>query len=85
MTGLPISTDWNEDNHNFIFVIVNQLIKMVNYNLVKVTINAPGLVEVRIDVVIWDYGLSNLIVIDRGFLFTLKLWSSLCYLLGMKQ
>ena len=58
---------------------------MVHYKLVKVTINALGLAEVIIDVVVRHYGLSNSIVTDRGLLFTSKFWSLLCYFLGIKR
>ena len=58
---------------------------MVHYKLVKITIDAPGLAEVIIDVVIRHHGLPNSIVTDRGSLFTLKFWSSLGYFLGIKR
>ena len=85
ITGLPVSIDWKKDNYNFILVIVNWLTKMVYYKLVKITLNAPGLAEVIIDVVVRHHGLPDLIVTDRGSLFTSKFWSSLCYFLGIKQ
>ena len=85
VTGLPISTDWKENSYNSILVIVDRLTKMVHYEPVKVTINAPGLAEVIIDVVIRHHGLPDLIVTDRGSLFTSKFWSSLCYFLGIKR
>ena len=47
---------------------------MVHYKTVKITIDAPGLVEVIIDIVVRHHGLSDLIVIDRDFLFTSKFW-----------
>ena len=50
--GLPISTDWKGDSYNFILVIIHWLTKMVHYKPVKITINAPGLAEVIIDVVV---------------------------------
>ena len=58
---------------------------MVYYEPVKVTINAPGLAEVIIDIVVRHHGLSNLIVTNRGSLFTSKFWSLLCYFLGIKR
>ncbi len=48
-------------------------------------INAPGLVEVIIDVVMRHHGVPELIVTDQGSLFTSKFWSSLCYFLGIKR
>ena len=58
---------------------------MVHYKPVKITLDALGLAEVIIDVVVHHHGLPDLIVTDRGSLFTLKLWLSLCYFLGIKQ
>ena len=85
VTGLPLSADWKGDNYDSILVIVDRLTKMVHYEPVKVTIGAPGLAKVIIDVVVWHHGLPNSIVIERGPLFTSKFWSLLCYLLGVKQ
>ncbi len=64
VTGLPISVDWKGDNSNSILAIVNQLTKMVYYIPVKVTIDAPGLAEVVIDVVVRHYGVPESIVTD---------------------
>ena len=72
ITGLPILKDWKGDSYDSILVIVDRLIKMVHYEPVKVTINAPGLAEVIINMVVRHYGLVDLIVTDRGLLFTLK-------------
>ena len=41
--------------------------------------------KVIIDVVICHHGLPNLIMTDRGSLFTSKFWSLLCYFLGIKR
>ena len=82
---LPILTDWKGDSYDSILVIVDRLTKMVHYELVKVTINTPGLAEVIIDVVMRHHGLPDSIVTDRGSLFTSKFWSSLCYFFGIKR
>ena len=58
---------------------------MIYYNLIKVTINPPGLAEIIIDVIIRHYGLPDFIVINQESLFTSKFWSLLCYFLGIKQ
>ena len=58
---------------------------MVHYEPVKITIDALGLAEVILDVVVWHHGLPDSIVSDRGSLFTSKFWSSLCYFLGIKR
>ena len=52
VTGLPLSSDWKGDSYNSILVIVDQLTKIVYYKPVKVTIDAPRLAEVIIDVVV---------------------------------
>ena len=85
VTRLSVSTDWKGETYDSILVIVNLLTKMVHYELVKVTINAPGLAEVIFDVVVWHHGLPDSIVLDRSSLFTSKFWSSLCYFLGIKR
>ena len=85
VTGLPISTDWKGDSYDSILVIVDRLTKMIHYKLVKITIDAPGLAEVIIDVVVHHHGLPDSIVTDIGYLFTSKFWSLLCYFLGIKR
>ena len=83
--GLPILTDWKGDSYNSILVIVDWLTKMVHYKSVKVTIDAPGLAEIIINVVMRYHGLSDLIVNDQRSLFTSKFWSLLCYFLDIKR
>ena len=85
VTGLPLSANWKSDSCNSILVIVKQLTKMVNHEPVKVTIDAPGLVKVIFNVVVWYYSLPNSIMTDRGSLFTSKFWSLLCYFLDIKR
>ena len=85
VTRLPVSTDWKGESYDFILVIVDWLTKMVYYEPVKVTIDAPGLAEVIFNVVVRYHDLPDSIVSDRGSLFTSKFWSSLCYFLGIKQ
>ena len=64
ITGLLILVDWNGDNYESILVIVDQLIKMVHYKLVKVTIDAPGLAKVIINIVMHHYRVPKSIVTD---------------------
>ncbi len=64
VTGLPISAYWKGDNYDSILVIVDRLTKMVHYESVKVMIDAPGLAEVIIDVVIRHHGVPESIVTD---------------------
>ncbi len=85
VTGLPVSSDWKGETYDSILVIVYRLTKMVHYEPVKVAIDAPGLAEVILDVVVRHHGLPDSIVSDRGSIFTSKFWSSLCYFLGIKR
>ena len=85
VTRLLLPSDWKGNNYDSILVIVNRLTKMVYYEPVKVTIDTLGLAEVTLDVVVWHYGLPDLIVTDRGLLFTSKFWSSLYYFLRVKR
>ncbi len=85
VTSLPISADWKGDNYDLILVIVYRLTKMEHYELVKVTINAPGLAKVMINIVVHHHGVPESIVMDRGSLFTSKFSSLLCYFLGIKR
>ncbi len=64
VTGLPISADWKGDSYNLILIIVDRLTKMVHYVPVKVTIDAPGLAEVIIDVFVRHHGVHESIVTD---------------------
>ena len=58
---------------------------MVYYKLVKVTINAPGLAEVIIDMVVRHHSLPDSIVTNQESLFTSNFWSLLCYFLSIKR
>lgn len=68
-----------------ILVIVDRLTKMIYYESVKVTINASGLVEVIIDIVIRYYGVLKPIVTDQTLLFISKFLFLLCYFLEIKK
>ena len=85
VTGLPISIDWKGKSYDSILIIVDRLIKMIYYKSVKITIDASGLAEVIIDIVIWHHGLPDSIITDWGSLFISKFWSLLCYFLGIKK
>ena len=85
VTGLLISADWKSDSCNSILLIVNRLTKMVHYELIKITIDAPGLTEVIIDMVVHHHRVPELIIMDQGLLFTLKFWSLLYYFLSIKR
>ena len=59
--------------------------KMVYYEIVKVTNNAFGLVEIILEVVVQHYGLRNSIVSDLGLVIILKFWLLLYYFFGIKR
>ena len=84
-TGLPVLTDWKGKSYDLILVIVDKLTKMVRYKSVKIMIDALGLAEVIIDVVVRHHGLPDSIITDWGSLITSKFWSSLCYFLEIKR
>ena len=84
VTGLLLSTDSKGDSYDSILIIVDWLTKMVHYKPVRVTIDAPGLAKVILDVVVWYHGVSDLIMTNKGSLFSSKFWSSLCYFFGIK-
>ncbi len=83
--GLPVSTNWKGETYDSILVSVDWLIKMVYYEPVKVTIDAFGLAEVILDMVVRHHGLLDSIVSDWGLVFTSKFWLLLCYFLGIKR
>ena len=85
MTELPISTNWKGKSYDSILLIVDRLSKIVYYKPMKITINAPGLAKVIIDVMVRHHGLLYFIITDWGSLFTSKFWSSMCYFLGIKR
>ena len=64
VTGLPLSADWKSNSYDSILVIVDHLIKMVYYKIVKVTINTPGLAEIIIDIVIQHHDILESIISD---------------------
>ena len=84
VTGLPLSANRKRDNYDSILIIVNCLIKMMNYKPVKITINTPKLVEVIIDVVVQHHNFPDSVINDQGAIFTSKFWSLLYHFLGIK-
>lgn len=54
-TKLLISTNPKDETYDSILVIVNRLIKIVYYELVKVTFDASGFVKVIINLQVWYY------------------------------
>ena len=85
VTELLVSTNWKGKTYDSILVIIYRLTKIINYEPVKVTIEAPGLAEVIIDVVVTYHGLLKSIVNNRDSVFTSNFLSLLCYFLGIKR
>lgn len=57
-----ISPYWKRNYFDSIPGIIDQLIKIVYYEPTMVTMNALSIVEVIIDMIIWYYSFSELIV-----------------------
>ena len=85
VTGLPLLTDWKDKSYDSILVIVDSLTKIVHYKQVKIIVDALGLEEVIIDIMVRHHGLPDFIITDWGSLFMSKFWSSLCYFLSIKK
>ena len=85
VTGFLVSTNWKGKTYDSILVIFDRLTKMVHYKPVKVTIDAPGLAKVIIDVVVQHHGLPDSIVSGRSLVVTSKFSLSLCYFLEIKR
>lgn len=83
--NFSMSSDWKSETYNSILVIINRLTKIVHYKPVKITIDASGLVEVIIDMIVRHHSLSDSIITNRKSVFTSKFWSFLCYSLSIKR
>lgn len=80
-----MSTDQKNKTYNSILVIVDQIIKMLHYKPVKITIDALSLAEVIFNEIMHHHGLSDSIKSDQESVFTLKFQSSLYSFLGIKR
>ena len=85
VTDLPLFANKKNDSYDLIFFIINGLTKIVQYKLVKITINAPKLAKIIINIVIWHYDLPDSIISDLRAIFMSKFWFSLYYFLGSKR
>ncbi len=72
VTGLSILANWKGDSYDSILVIVDRLMKMVYYELIKVTIDTLGLAEVIINMIVHYHGVPESIVTDQSSLFISK-------------
>lgn len=85
MTDLSILKDKKPYSHNLISVLVDQLIKIVYYKLVKILISRSGLAKIIIYMIITHYNLTDSILNNRNVLFNSKFLSSLFYFLIINQ
>lgn len=83
--GLPTLIDWKKNNYNSIFNIVNWLIKIMYYKLIKISINDLSFTKIFINIVMKYYSFSVLIFTGRSLLYISKFWSLLFYFIGNKQ
>lgn len=81
VTKPPVLTNWKGKIYGLMLVIINKLIRMIYYKLVKITINNPGIIEVIFLVVLQYDGFLDSIVSNCGSVFSLKLWLLLYYFL----
>lgn len=85
VTRLLVSINWKDKIYHFILLIVDQLTKIVYYELVKINIKNLGLAKFMIDVIIWHHGLVDFILSDYDSVFISKFWLSLYYFWKIKQ
>lgn len=83
--GLALLVNWKKNSYDTIFVIADNLTKIMHYGPLKTMINIAGIAKFIINVVIRHYGLPKLIISNRNSLFTLKFWSESYYYLGIKR
>ena len=76
---------WKDKDYNFKLVIIDILTKIVRYELIKVTTDALRLAKIILNIAIWQHGLLDSIIINRGLLFISEFWLSLYYFLVNKQ
>ena len=59
-----VSTNEKDENYKLILASIDRLTKIVYYKLVKITINALGLIKVIIDMVVYYQKISKSIITD---------------------
>ena len=65
-------TNWKSKTYDLILVIIDWLIKMIYYKLVKIIINAFGTAKVIPIIFVYHYSLSNFILTNQGLVFISK-------------
>lgn len=82
---LPLSADWEGNSYDLILIIIYRLTKIVDYKLVKVTINVPELAEVIIKIIMRYYNLLNSSISDCKVIFMSKFLFLFCYFFDIKR
>ena len=80
----PLLINWKSNRYDVIIVIVSQLIKIIYYKVVKITINVLGLLKIIINIVMRYHSLSKLIISNYNSLFPSKFQFLWYYFLGLK-
>lgn len=62
--SLSILIDWKDNSYDLILIIIDYVIKMVYYTLVKIRINGAGFAKMIINVVIKYHNLLMSIISD---------------------
>ena len=83
--SLLLSIDWKNNNYNSILVIIDHLIQIIYYKLVKIVIDALRLAEMIIIIVIQYHGFPNSIISNRRAIFIFKFWFLLYYFFNIKK
>jgi transposase InsO family protein len=73
IVGLPNTSQ----NHDFIWVIVDQLTKTAHFIPVHTTYKASKYAEIYLDCIIRLHGVPNTIISDRGAQFIARFWEQL--------
>ena len=66
-------------------MIIDLLTKMIYYILIIKIINAEDLTKIFIKEIIWLHNFSLFIIINRKLLFILNFWSTLYYIMKVKN
>lgn len=72
ITSLPILTNWKSESYNPILVIINYLINIIYYKLIKITIDTLELAKVIINIVMYHHNISKSIIMDLDSFFISK-------------
>lgn len=72
MLDLLILKNKNNDNYNLILASFKYLLKVVYYKLVKIMIDAFGIENIILNIVIKQNNFSNSIIYNRNVLFQLN-------------